>query len=267
MATATITSRPIYTVDDGSPVIKSRWIAGWNPVVYEFSFSGIVDDTTYLLVSVHEYGSNTLLGVSNYRPVGDTLMIDISNEVRSYLYSLYNPDFSNGINCRDLGSSIGVYIKYQLNTLEESGTAISDESNYIFVANAAKQIGQEYGQNMAEYVPYGFEGIIKAKFLTKFDEPIFFTDYPFTLSFIYSEAIVGHELFLTEEEKNINRSFINNTETELDITQGFYINHLRLQDNYDGYANYVDLSISTGQPSDELYVYEGYVETGYTEAR
>jgi hypothetical protein len=266
MATVSIIQRPIETIN-ASPLIKSRWTAGWNPVFYSFSFTGITDLTTYLIVSVYEYGSNTLLGKDTYRPRNGRLNIDISSIVRSYLFSTYSPSLSVVFNSSDNGGSIRCYLKYQLNTLTEAGAEVSDEANYIYVANAAKQVGEEHGQNMAEYVPYGVDGIMKAKFLTKFDEPVFFTDYPFTISFIYSENIIGHELKLLENRLDINGAFLTDEETELFRESGHYINHLRLQTSYPDNVKYVDISIATGDAALELYVYEGYVETGYTEAR
>jgi hypothetical protein len=266
MATVSITERPIVTVND-SPVIKSRWVAGWNPIRYQFTFTGITDPTTYLIVSVYEYGSNIILGKESYRPRNGVLNIDIAGITKSYLYSLYAPDFDGELNCKDTGNSIKVYITYQLCTLTEDGVTASDESNYLYVVNSVKQIQEVYGQNMAEYVPYGVEGIIKAKFLTKFEEPVYFSGYPFSLSFIFSENIIGHELKLLEERLDLNRQFINDLETDLDPSEGHYVNHLKVQDSYSNNVNYIDISISTGDVVPELYVYAGYVETGYTEAR
>jgi hypothetical protein len=263
MAEVVVTKRPAVTVN-ASPFVKSRWVAGWNPIMYNFEFADIEDSTTYLLVSVYEYGSNRLLGKDNFKPKSDTLRVDISSIVRSYLYSQYQP--SEEVNGRDIGGSIKCYIKYQLKTSTTGEVEVSDESNYIFVTNSAKQIGEHYGENMAEYVPYGVEGVIKAKFLTKFEQPVSFTGYPFFISFIYSENIIGHELKLIENKLNINGVEIEDNETQLDTSQGNYINYLKLSD-YPFDVKYVDISISTGEPVDDLYVYEGYVETGYVEAR
>lgn len=279
MATAAITKRPILSINE-SPVIKSRWVCGWNPIWYQFGISDLEDQNTKIKIFVYEYGSNLLLGSDSYRPklsrflerglktiYSYSLNVDISTILRSYLYSAYDVDFENGINCKDNGNSIKIYIKYQVITSDTEGTIVSDESNYLYVTNTAKQPGDAYGQNMAEYVPYGVDGVIKAKFLSNFDEPVYFPGYPFTISFIYSENIIGHELKLLEERKNINEAFVSDLETDLDITQGHFINYLKLQDSYDSNVKYVDISISTGAAVDELYVYVGYVENGYTEAR
>jgi hypothetical protein len=266
-----ITSRPIVTIND-SPVVKSRWVAVWNPIVYDFEFTDIEDTIAYLIVYIHEYGSNTLLGKSTYTPRASTLKVDISHELRSYLYSQYNPDFSGSFNYKDVGSTLKCYVKYQLVTIESgntliSGSIISDETNYIYATNSAKQIKEVYGQNMGEYVPFGIDGIIKAKFLTKFEEPVYFSGYPFTLSFIFSDLIVGHEIKLIEDRLNINGSSITNEETNLSKAYNHSINYLKLQDSYSVNVKYVDVSLSTGEASPELYVQSGYVESGYIEVR
>ncbi len=267
---ASIIFRPITVIDEPDQV-KSRWVAAWNPIAYTFQFSGITAPIAYLVVYIYEYGSNTLLGKSTYNPRGSTLVIDISHEIRSYLYSEYNPNFAGEINCKDTGNTLKCYLKYQLITLTgnvpTAETMVSDESNYIYITNSAKQIKEVYGQNMGEYVPYGLDNIFKAKFLTKFDEPVYFTGYPFVISFIYSDLIVGHEIKLIEDRLNINASHLNYEETQLDTSQGHLINYLKLQDSYASNVGYVDISLSTGQPQDDVYVQEGYVETGYTEAR
>lgn len=266
-----ITSRPIVTIEDSSPMVKSRWVAGWNPIMYTFQFTDITAPIAYLIVYIYEYGSNTLLGKSTYTPRGSTLRVDISHEIQSYIYSRLNTDFSGGINCKDIGSTLKCYIKYQLVTMNGNlpvpETIISDESNNIYVCNSAKQIKELYGQNMGEYVPYGIEGILKAKWLSKFEQPVYFAGYPFTISFIYSDLVVGHEIKLIEDRRNINASHLNNEETDLDISQGHSINYLKLQDSYPSNVGFVDITLSTGQPADDLYVQEGYVEQGYIEAR
>lgn len=266
-----ITSRPIVTIND-SPVIKSRWVALWNPIIYNFAFVDIEDTIAYMIVYIHEYGSNTLLGKSTYTPRASTLKVDIAHELRSYLYSAYDPDFTSSFNDKDDGSTLKCYVKYQLVTIEEgntliSGTVISDESNFIYVTNSAKQIQETYGQNMGEYVPYGIEGILKAKFLTKFEEPVYFAGYPFTLSFIYSDLIVGHEIKLIEDRLDINGGAVSDEETALSQSHGHSINYLKLQDSYPSGVKYVDVSLSTGETSPDLYVEQGYVDSGYVEAR
>jgi hypothetical protein len=267
MATVSISDRPVKIISNGSPVITSRWVAAWNPIVYTFTFTDLTDITSNLVVYLYEFGTNTLLSKANYKPINGSLKVNLSSFIKAYLSHNYSPNFSNGINSKDSGSTIKFYIKYQLNTSTTTGSIISDESNYLYVTNSVKQIGEVYGQNMAEFVPYGQEDVLKAKFLTKFDEPVYFDGYPFTLSFIYSELIINHELKLVEDRKNINAVHLSSNETQLDTSQGYSINYIKLQDSYTSNVEYVDVSISTGQPKSENYVYQGYVTQGYQEAR
>lgn len=261
---ATITKRPILTI--GSPAVKMRWTAAWNPVVYEFNVSGVTDLTTYLTIEVYEFGSNLLLSRDNYSLRNQNLTIDISGILSSYLYSLYDPFSSASQNCKDLGSTIKAFIKYSVNTSTTIGVTVSDESNFVYVTNSAKQPLDLYGQNMREYTPSGQLYEDGAKFLTKFSQPVLFPGFPFTISWIFSELIMGHELKLVEDKLDINKQSIADSETSLDITHAHFINHLKLED-YPSNIDFVDIHIQTGDPAAEVYVYEGYVEDGYTEVR
>lgn len=80
----------------------------------------------------------------------------------------------------------------------------SDASPYfyapdpLYVVNSAFQLGERYGGNMAEYVP--FETVVSddqlAKFLTDWQKPIFWGGLPFELSFIYSENVINQQLYI-----------------------------------------------------------------------
>lgn len=76
-------------------------------------------------------------------------------------------------------------------------------SNSYFTVNAAKQIGDLYSSNMAEYVTYP-DGSPKARFLSTFKRPTFFIGYPFDLSFIFSELIQDGILEVNEINMDVN---------------------------------------------------------------
>ena len=62
---------------------------------------------------------------------------------------------------------------------------------------------------MGEYVPFFIDlvtPIPKAKFLSDFESPTYFPGFPFSLSFIYSENLVGIESFRNQENYDINGS-------------------------------------------------------------
>lgn len=66
----------------------------------------------------------------------------------------------------------------------------------MYYTFAAQQLGDLYGGNMAEYVPFLTVSAAKykAKFLTGFNKPTLFNGLPFEVSFIYSEDIINEDL-------------------------------------------------------------------------
>jgi hypothetical protein len=65
--------------------------------------------------------------------------------------------------------------------------------NLCYFVSAVKQLGAEYGNNLAEYVPFVDAitdgGFFYAKFLTDFTKPTYFRGYPFELAYIISETV------------------------------------------------------------------------------
>ncbi len=84
----------------------------------------------------------------------------------------------------------------------------------FYVTYAAMQLGETNGGNMAEYVPFlsVTNQSQRAKWLTDYERPNLYIGFPFDLSFIYSEDLLGIQLYL---EVIPNAGF---------ITQGFLLN-------------------------------------------
>lgn len=68
----------------------------------------------------------------------------------------------------------------------------------LYIVRAAMQLGENYAGNMAQYVPFltTTSPGDKAKFLTDYEQPIYWQGLPFEISFIYSENVIDKELFL-----------------------------------------------------------------------
>lgn len=68
----------------------------------------------------------------------------------------------------------------------------------LYVTRAAMQLGDYGNGNMAQYVPFLAVDSVdqKAKWLTNFKEPTFWSGLPFELSFIFSDDLLGNPLFL-----------------------------------------------------------------------
>lgn len=260
-----ITYRPVKTVYIGSPRnVISRYTCSNQPIVYGFAFTETPDAAYRILINIYEAGTNTLLGVRSFKPiyVGEN-NVDISRFIKPYLRSSFNCDFSQE-NVAEPETLLRFYITYQeVFSSGSFGDIINDSSNYCNAVLSTKQIGESYGQNLADYTPFGVEEFGHAKFLTDFEQPVAFKGWPFSLSFIYSSEIGGHEIKRIQENLNINGVLVSDSEAQLDTTQINNINHLMLSDFTD--SNFVDVFLEVGEAMPETYVYEGYVEEGYTE--
>lgn len=269
-----INKRPIKLVfEDYSAFYNSIWSCGFNPIVYTLQVPDYSSNTTYILIEIYEKGSNVLLGKLRVTPrASQEFNVDISNTLRSYLYSEYN--FSNGSqpNAKDLGNTLTFYIKYYQYVNSSLVSSGSDASNPITVTCGAKQIGDQYGQNLADYLPTStvipttIIPIVKAKWLTRFKEPKYYPGYPFTISFIYPELLAGVEVQRYTQDLNINKDVITTTTTQLDRSQINHVNHLKLKSSYGGTVEFVKLQLRTGDVVPEGYTYPGYVTDGYNEA-
>lgn len=262
-----IVSRPSITIP-GSPVnVLARYTAAYNPIIYIFNITAIPDPTYVLVINVYEYGSNVLLASLAAKPQGiGNMRVDLQRYIQSYLSSNFGPDFANGINCAESGSVLRFYITYQEQWYAGGTPIVYDNANYTNASLSVKQIGDDNGQNMFDYVPCGQDGIL-AKFLTKFDTPVKWNNWPFTLSFIYSEDVINHDIYKIENSYDINMNELSDTETQLDGSQANFINWLKVSDNVASPVAYIGVKLRTGNVNPDSYVYEGYVTDGYMEVR
>lgn len=192
----------------------------------------------FALINIWEVDVNNqynLIGTSVNKPdPTGRVMVDTS----SFLKSLagYQDEFLyNVLNQKDLTLGNRYNITFSENWLGFEGdfSAMSTTDLRYFV-NAAKQIQDLYGSNMGEYVPfknYAAEDV-RAKFLSDFESPTYFPNFPFSLSFIYSESLYGTETTKEEEHFDVNGNSISLTSQKLDTTQSPYVNRLMIDQNY-----------------------------------
>jgi hypothetical protein len=76
------------------------------------------------------------------------------------------------------------------------------------VLYAAKQLGERYGGNLAAYVPFATlpDGLEKARWISDFAEPAYSNGYPFDIGFIYSEDLLGRDVYCEFTLLDINRN-------------------------------------------------------------
>jgi len=139
---------------------------------------------------------------------------NIKNFLQSLLQAKDDSQY-NLVNYRDMNLSASYRISYAEHW--EDGTTNTDGStghtdvyfdlpDTYYVTFAARQLGQKYGGNMAEFVPFK---TLAAKWLTDFAEPVYSLAYPFDLSFIYGEDLAGLQLYYKIQLLDINRNVIN----------------------------------------------------------
>ncbi len=136
---------------------------------------------------------------------------DISNFLQSLLRAKDASDFTLP-NFRD----DNLYASYQVQYAEswDDGTAngytsaLIDITNPYYVVYAAKQLGQQYGGNLAAYVPFASvtDSSQLAKWISDFNEPAYSNGYPFDIGFIYSEYLLGLNIYCELTLLDINRN-------------------------------------------------------------
>ena len=149
---------------------------------------------------------DAVLAVTDWQPFTDgTLTIDISSWLKRELTMRdgfdYTTDYAN-----DEFAWGGFHFKVRERFTDEydEPSWISDTTDYYWV-NAVKQLQDQYGQNMAKYVPfYSTDGGWYAKFLTKFVNPVYFPGLPFDLSCIVSEKLVSLNLEFSFANYDVN---------------------------------------------------------------
>ena len=139
------------------------------------------------------------------------------------------------------------------------------KSNLSYFTNSANQIQNEYGYNMANYVPTLDAGRTdKAKFQSVFARPTYFPGYPFSLNFIYSDNMLNYQLIRVEDAKDINGTIITNTTANLNLAHRELANRLMLDGTYTSNIKYIDVWLESGEIIDEqTYIDLEYTASGY----
>ncbi|HEY4326173.1 MAG TPA: hypothetical protein VGN20_19455 [Mucilaginibacter sp.] len=141
----------------------------------------------------------------------------IKADISNFLQSLLSPKDASGytqLNFRDnnLSASYQIeYAEYWDGKLSSNQTlSYTPISNPYYVLYAAKQLGERYGGNLAAYVPFQTvaDSSQLAKWVTDFSEPTYSNGYPFDIGFIYSDDLVGQQLYCVLTPLDINRNLI-----------------------------------------------------------
>jgi hypothetical protein len=153
----------------------------------------------------------------------------------------------NKINARQFGegSKFNIQIRENYNGISGKYSSLSTNSA-LFYSNSAKQIQEQYGYNMAEYVPtYDSTRTVKAKFQSVFKRPTYFIGYPFSLNFLYSDNLLNYQLVRKERTKDINGNTIATTTDNLFAPEREFSNRLMLKQGYTSNVKTIDIWLET----------------------
>jgi len=136
---------------------------------------------------------------------------DLSNFLQSLLRANDDSNFTQ-VNHRDkyLSASYQIaYAEYWDGKLSNTASlTYNNIADTYYVVYAAKQLGERYGGNLAAYVP--FKSVVDpgllARWVTDFAEPAYSNNYPFDIGFIYSDDLVGLQLYCELTMLDINRN-------------------------------------------------------------
>lgn len=141
----------------------------------------------YLNVGIYN-AANTLLQSLKVFPAKDgNILLDVAGILQNVISVDNVADYVAGFTTNDETTAyIKFYIRYTEVWTNSAESETNDTANQFFALYGARQIGDPYGGNMAEYVNYE-NGTPLALFLTKFARPVIWRGYPFSIHTITSD--------------------------------------------------------------------------------
>ena len=143
--------------------------------------------------------ANTLLGTLDYSHDKDgKLVIDVATPLLNNISVDNVADYVTGFVTNDETTAyVKFYIKYTEVWTNSAESETNDTANQFFALYGARQIGELYGGNLAEYVNYE-NATPLVSFLTKFTRPSIWRGYPFSISTITSDNVATNSNFRIE---------------------------------------------------------------------
>lgn len=186
----------------------------------------------YLETEILSSNLNTSLGYSRNR-VDSKGIAKIGVQEWLKQIAVYQNNFKyNEVNKAMVGESGKFRIRSREN-YNGTAQAVSPLYGFWYWANGNKQVLESFGKNMAEYCPtYDATRTAKAKFITDFEEPVYFEGYPFSLSFIYSDNLLNYQVFKHEQWLDYAGSLVDDNDVNLNYSQRFAVNRLALVGGY-----------------------------------
>lgn len=146
--------------------------------------------------------------------------VELQSFISKYLSLTDNVGYSHNSNRLDKDNSTKFYLEYYESRDGVLSTLISDASFIVYATNSVKQLGQIYGQNLGDYVPYNNNVLaVLPKLISDFDRPTFFAGYPFDISFLYPQELALVDGTIEEERMDVNGNILGTKNQNLDRTQ------------------------------------------------
>lgn len=167
------------------------------------------------------------------RPDG-SLIQEVQEKSKNLLVSEDDYDYETS-NFKDPNLSTGFYItlteKYE--GFDPPNPVVIDSDFPIYLTLSAKQIGDIFGSNMAQYFtsadPVSEEN--RAKFLTRFDEIPYWPGWPFDIQFIYSDKLKDNIVYKEEVYKDFEGNVLDTRIVYLDSSQHSGVNRLLFEED------------------------------------
>ena len=225
------THSEVFTITgiSGSILITDGIIPGTvlgGHVVYIDAYLNWFLETEILVVGSNGYDSIGTL--KNKSDLNGLVKINVANYLKTVCVYQNNFDY-DVLNYAVKGESGQYNIRFReiYNGIEQP---LSNPFGAVqYFSNSSKQILEQYGANMGEYVPtLDDTRPNKAKFLTVFNKPTVFKNMPFSLSFIYSDNIENNEIETEVLGDDINGVNVFNETEILNISYRQEVNRLML---------------------------------------
>lgn len=199
-------------------------------------------------ISLVDAATNLILEQIDYQPFksGD-MKIDIGAWIKAYLSTVLDTTYPTTSRA-DENSAKSFYLKW-LPTYTGSAETETTDSFFYYGVNAANQLQNENGVNFADYV--GFDADLsegnKAKFLTVFDEPVYWPGYPFKIGYIV-EREAGNPEVTRKENHYETDGTLTGTDSTLLPTDYEKVNHVALSGGYAANEEVINLWLESTFP-------------------
>jgi hypothetical protein len=184
---------------------QSRWSALFNPIVFGYQSATAAPGRKFITQITSGYdGATNVITATHAANLTGYCRADMSKYLRTLLQPKDELNYT-AINYRDANISASYTVQYK--EVWDGGTdsTWTSAGDPYYVTYSAMQIGNKTGGSMSPYVtlPDAVQAQ-PAMFLNDFKHPVFYTDMPWDISFIYSEKVAGYQLKLGGNGIGIN---------------------------------------------------------------